>query len=291
MKTWVRKSLSVGVLAAGAVLFGQAAAHADASTSGNFGIGNGTQVFVPIQTVVDVCGNSIGAIGGVAFAGCEGGAGATTAGGASSMTTSDNYGVLNGTQIYAPLQTIISACGNSIGAVGAAAEASCVGGAGGSTGGDDPDGGPDGGYESALVTEKASATRAKHGNAKHINGKKAKGPRGAFADKAGDVMTGGNYGILNGTQVYAPIQTAISLCGNSISAIGGVSFASCEGGAGAENGADEAGSLTTGGNFGLGNGTQIVAPIQTVADISGNAVGAVGGVAFADSVGGAWATQ
>jgi hypothetical protein len=38
---------------------------------------NGTQVYVPVQTVVDVCGNAV-AIGlSAAFAGCEGGADAT----------------------------------------------------------------------------------------------------------------------------------------------------------------------------------------------------------------------
>ena len=129
MKTWVRKSLSVGVLAAGAVLFGQAAAHADASTSGNFGIGNGTQAIAPVQTIADVCGNAASAAGGVSFADCEGGASGMLGEGAGSLTTSDNYGIGNGTQVVAPIQTVADISGNAVSAAGGVAFADSTGGA------------------------------------------------------------------------------------------------------------------------------------------------------------------
>ena len=65
MKTWVRKTLSVGVLAAGALLFAPGAAHADSKqfTGANNGILNGSQVYLPINVPVNIVGNSIAALG------------------------------------------------------------------------------------------------------------------------------------------------------------------------------------------------------------------------------------
>ena len=65
MKTWVRKTLSVGVLAAGALLFAPGAANADVrqSTGDNNGILNGTQIAVPVRVPVNVVGNSLGILG------------------------------------------------------------------------------------------------------------------------------------------------------------------------------------------------------------------------------------
>ncbi|XRQ06527.1 chaplin family protein [Actinomadura welshii] len=40
--------------------------------------------------------------------------------------------------------------------------------------------------------------------------------------------TSGNFGILNGNQVIAPISAAVNVCGNAVSVIG-VSSAQCKG--------------------------------------------------------------
>jgi len=70
MKTWVRKTLSVGILAAGALLFAPGAAHAGGHGNGfaqvtgaNNGILNGTQIGVPINVPINVCGNSLALLG------------------------------------------------------------------------------------------------------------------------------------------------------------------------------------------------------------------------------------
>src|SRR3954462_6664791 len=70
MKTWVRKTLSVGILAAGALLFVPGAAHAGGHGTGtaqvtgaNNGILNGTQIAVPINVPINVCGNALGILG------------------------------------------------------------------------------------------------------------------------------------------------------------------------------------------------------------------------------------
>src|SRR4029453_6205396 len=85
MKTWVRKTLSVGVLAAGALLFAPGAAHAGVSqdTSENNGALNGTQLSAPVNIPVNFVGNAIGVAGEANAAGAgsnwtEGGWGGVT---------------------------------------------------------------------------------------------------------------------------------------------------------------------------------------------------------------------
>ncbi|NUT37443.1 MAG: chaplin, partial [Hamadaea sp.] len=142
MKTWVRRSLNAGALTAGALLVtGTAAgsAHADATlvSSDNIGILNGTQVLLPVQAPIDVCGNAV-AVAGLAAAGCTGGSAATLSpewGWAHYQArTSDNIGILNGTQVIAPIQVPIDVCGNAVGVLGKA-YAGCQGGSSAKIGG------------------------------------------------------------------------------------------------------------------------------------------------------------
>ena len=59
MKTWVRKSLKVGVLSAGIILSAGGAAQADWNTSDNDGILTGNQVLADIDVPINVCGNAL----------------------------------------------------------------------------------------------------------------------------------------------------------------------------------------------------------------------------------------
>ncbi|WP_396445532.1 chaplin family protein [Actinomadura sp.] len=123
----------------------------------------------------------------------------------------------------------------------------------------------------------------------------------------------GNFGLLNGNQVYAPISIPIDVCGNAI-AVAGLAGAQCEGGAsvsshrshggyaadpgyrtaGAWDGGGYGGGwddgkgvdMQTSGNFGIANGNQVYAPISVPIDVCGNAVGALG-LAQAQCEGGA----
>ncbi|MEV7228373.1 MULTISPECIES: hypothetical protein [Polymorphospora] len=327
MKTWVRKSLSVGVLAAGGLLLTQTAASADVITGNNFGIGNGTQAVAPVQAVVDVCGNGVAGAAGVSFAACDGGASATNEG-VGDVVSFDNYGIGNGTQAVAPVQAVADVCGNGVSGAGGVAFAACDGGADASMGEENGNGG---GYYSAreATTErtegrwdKAATNIVSSGNYGILNGTQVYAPiqtvinvcglaipalggvafaecdGGASAEQESTRLEGrrgggtnlvstGNYGIGNGTQVYAPVQTVIDVCGNSVAGLGGVSFAACDGGASAENESRGGTTMLTGDNYGIGNGTQAYTPIQLVGELSGNAVSAAGGVAFAGSEGGA----
>ena len=48
--------------------------------------------------------------------------------------------------------------------------------------------------------------------------------------------TAGNFGVLNGTQVVAPISAAVNVCGNAISVIGIAGSGGCKGDVSANNG-------------------------------------------------------
>jgi hypothetical protein len=139
MKTWVRRSLNAGALTAGALLVTGTAAHADPTlvSSDNFGILNGTQVLLPVQAPIDVCGNAVAVVG-VAGAGCVGGSAATLSpewGWAHyQATTGPNIGIGNGTQVISPIQAPIDVCGNAVGVLGQAF-AGCEGGASATIGG------------------------------------------------------------------------------------------------------------------------------------------------------------
>src|ERR1051326_6677621 len=131
MKTWVRKSLKVGILSAGFLLIGGAAANA-ASTTDNFGILGGNQVQAPITAPISVTGNAIGLLGHASATG-SGSSSAAGAAGTAVGSTSNNYGVASGNQAAVALLAPISVSGNAIGGLGTATAAS--GGAGSSASG------------------------------------------------------------------------------------------------------------------------------------------------------------
>ncbi len=260
MKTWVRKTLSVGVLAAGALLFAPAAAQADTAqvSVDNNGIANGNQAYVPVQVPVNVCGNGVGAVIGVGV-----GVNGICANGAAqdvdhdeeskrtedtAQVSGDNDGILNGNQIYVPVQVPINVCGNGVGVVGVGVGISgaCLNGAA-----QDVD------HEESKRTEDTAQ------------------------------FSGDNDGILNGNQIYVPIQVPINICGNGVGVVGvgvGVSGA-CFNGAVHDADIDEESRKSSrsedtaqisGDNDGILNGNQAYVPIQVPINVCGNGVGVVG---------------
>jgi hypothetical protein len=326
MNTWIRRSLQVGILSAGLVVFGATGAHAtgsDVISSGNVGIGNGTQAVAPIQTPVNACGNAAGAVGS-AEAGCEGGA-QTSSGSANKpdLTSRGNVGIGNGTQAYVPVQAPVNVSGNAATAGGTAA----AGSQGGTAAARKDHAATTAGGSSVSTTGSAVSDAKSTGNVGIGNGSQAIAPvqipanisgnagslygtavavsragvasaseRSKVAKRARitkganagvvDLISAGNVGIGNGNQVHAPIQVPVSVCGNSAGA-SGTAAAACQGtssaGTSSKGGASD---LTSTGNVGIGNGNQVHAPIQVPVNVSGNAVGAVGS-ALAMSMGGA----
>src|SRR4051812_19856243 len=117
MKTWVRKSLNVGVLSAGFLLVAGTAAHADST-----GVGNGNTLDTDIDAPVTVSGNSISALG---LAGAEGGKESATARSAATEGADVyNVGLLSGNVVKTVADAPVNVTGNAVGVAGNAAAAS-----------------------------------------------------------------------------------------------------------------------------------------------------------------------
>lgn len=102
------------------------------------------------------------------------------------VISAGNTGVLNGTQVFAPIQAPINLCGVAA-SVGGDAIAACTGGSAAEL---------EGVYDARLISTN-------------------------------------NHGILNGTQVFAPIQAPINVCGVAAAVLGNAA-AKCKGGASAD---------------------------------------------------------
>ncbi|MGN9908072.1 chaplin family protein [Phytohabitans sp. LJ34] len=266
MKTWVRKTLSVGVLAAGALLFAPSAVQADTAqvSIDNNGIANGNQAYAPIQIPVNVCGNGVGAVIGVGVGingACVNGAAQDVDHRESARTESSrknakrtedtlqfswgNDGIANGNQAYVPVQVPVNVCGNGVGAVigvGVGVNGICANGA-----------------------------------AQDVDHKESK----RTEDTA--QVSGDNDGILNGNQIYVPVQVPINICGNGVGVLGvgaGISGACINSAAQdvdhKESSRTEDTLQWSGDNDGILNGNQIYVPIQVPINICGNGVGVVG---------------
>ncbi|MEU4422894.1 chaplin family protein [Actinoplanes sp. NPDC024001] len=263
-KTWVRKTLSVGVLAAGALLFAPAAAaqaDVDQVTFGNFGGLNGTQVAVPVKVPVNVVGNAIG-VGGVAV---SKGVGANYLESASTgdvdQLSAKNVGLLNGTQVAVPITVPVNVAGNSAAVLGKA-------------------------FSHGVAANRVESAKTEHG--------------WGGGDGVGDVdqISAYNVGALNGTQVAVPITVPINACGNAIAIIGASSANGIcanvvgsqgrkswklegrknraeSGWDGGGNGVGNVGQISTR-NWGALNGTQIAAPITVPINVCGNSLAVLG---------------
>ncbi|MEU8340903.1 chaplin family protein [Spirillospora sp. NPDC048832] len=272
MRMWARNTSRTALVAAGAVAvgaaFGSGAAIADLNTSGNFGVLNGNQAVAPITAPVDVSGNSAGALLGASQARSEGGAKVSGArhAGAGDMHTSGDFSIGGGNQVFAPVTVPLSVCGNSLAIVGLS-QAQCKGGASVSYGHRHG-----GGYRTA---EPAQGARG---------GWDGGGWGGWHGPRHGSMKTSGDFSILGGNQVFAPITAPVSVCGNS-AAVVGISQAQCKGGASVK-GQSKPPKMHTSGNFSILGGNQVFAPITAPISVCGNSL-AVVGVSQAQCKGGA----
>ncbi|WP_017595364.1 chaplin family protein [Nocardiopsis potens] len=129
------------------------------STDGSGGVASGNQIDIPVDTAVNICGNSVAVLGAskaecttiINIIGGDGGDGG------SSPSTGGSGGVASGNQIDIPVKAAVNICGNAVSVLGVA-EAECLekvghpdgddgGGDGGNDDGGNDDGGKDGGGE------------------------------------------------------------------------------------------------------------------------------------------------
>jgi hypothetical protein len=266
MKTWVRKTLNVGALAAGVLLFAPGAAHADVtsqSTGGNIGVLNGTQVYAPVSLPVNLTGNA-DAIGGfsngVGQSGnfIESGTGHRRGPGDRVQQVSQaNVGIGNGTQVYMPFNVPVNMVGNGV---------------------------------SFLGITSAAGT-----GVNRIESGKVEGGRVRGGGKLVGQSSTGNFGILNGTQFYTPINIPVNMCGNSLSVLALTqaqgacvnniesahvtekkSTGHARSAAKTEAGVPDVLTQSSAGNFGILNGTQIAAPINIPVNVCGNSFAFLG---------------
>lgn len=323
MKTWVRRSLNVGVLGAGFLLVSGTAAQADQVSGPNAGIASGNQLSSVLQLPIDISGNAVSVLG-FADAASVGGAGAVNAESApvteAGQVSGFNSGILSGNQVSSVVQVPVSVCGNSVAVLGFA-NAACVGGAGAVNGGggwsnggwdddDDDNGSGSGGYGGSNSGGYGAADdddaygqgggRAnyndEHGRSRggaHGMGAGARnmGGGGALSNGGADQVTGYNAGLISGNQVSSVIQAPIDVSGNAI-ALFGFASASSVGGAGAFNESapvTEAGQVS-GFNAGILTGNQVSSVVQVPISACGNSI-AILGFADASCVGGAGAVN
>ncbi|MEV6487874.1 chaplin family protein, partial [Actinoplanes sp. NPDC051633] len=243
MKTWVRKTLSVGVLAAGALLVASTAAQADVDQNSwdNNGIGNGIQVVSGLSVPVNLVGNAIGVAGEANAAG----SGVNYTEGHRNVTqnSKDNNGALNGLQAYAPVWIPVNAVGNAVSVLGEANAA---------------------GAGVNKRTESTQVTEHKH--------------RDRDRDRGGNGVQNSwdNNGLLNGLQVYAPVDIPINFCGNSIALLGEANAqAVCWNGSTRGRKTEKAQQNTTDNNGAL-NGVQLLSGLHMPINLSGNAIAVAG---------------
>ncbi|GAA3449198.1 chaplin family protein [Dactylosporangium matsuzakiense] len=299
MKTWVRKSLNVGVLSAGVLLVSGGAAHADWTTGYNAGLLNGNQFDTTLQVPVNVCGNSI-AILGFADANCGGGATAIKTESASSTesaTTEDwtsgyNAGVANGNQLDTTLQVPVNVSGNAVSLLGFSSASSSGGAAavkGNVSSDNDNDGWDNGGRRHHRHHNGGNGQG--NGNGGDYNaaanssypGAQANGDyTESAANRTEDWTSGYNAGLLNGNQFDTTLQAPINVSGNAIALLG-FAGAQSQGGAWAVKGesattesATTEASHTTGYNAGLLNGNQLDTTLQLPINLCGNSIAILG---------------
>ncbi len=284
MKTWVRKTLSVGVLAAGALLFAPMAAQADAGqvASDNNGILNATQIIAPLNAPINIAGVGVGILGEGVGSGEAGSWGFGESGDVTQAST-DNNGVANGTQAYLPVNVPVNIAGIGVGVLG---EGTGEGSAWSKT---------------ESKTESGDVTQAATDNNGVANATQAYLPvnlpiniagvgigilgegwgEGTASSKAesaksGDVTQAStdNNGVANGTQVYSPLNLPINIAGVGLGVLGegsGTGTASSESG----NSAEDTTQVSSDNN-GVANGTQVHAPVNAPVCVAGIGIGVLG---------------
>jgi hypothetical protein len=263
MKTWVRKSLNVGVLSAGFLLVAGTAAHADSTTGTNAGAATGNQLDSKLIAPVGAEANSLGLFGvaGTEGASTEGAVADNAAGG--DWTSGFNAGVLTGNQVGTTVQAPVNVSDNAVALLGfatAGGDSSESATESGATASNAGGGTMTTGTNSGVLTGNQASTVVQVpvnacGNAISVLGFADASCGGATATNGGGegaMTTGFNSGTGTGNQITNVLQAPINLCGNAV-AVGGFASADCDGGATATNGGSTGGG-TGGGDGGTGNG-------------------------------------
>jgi hypothetical protein len=246
MKTWARKTLSIGVLAAGALLLAPAAAQADDSQTAvaNRGILSGNNSVISVMIPVNAAGNGIGVAGEGQGAGSaanyvteSGNRRDRDRGGRDVRQVSAfNRGIGSGNNTYVPVQLPINIVGNGVGVLGY---------------------GEGRGAAANHLRESGKVTEGGHND-------RDRGGRGS------DQVSAGNGGILSGNNTKVPVTAPINICGNGVGILG---FGDGRGACANYVEGTKGGRQISAGNRGIGSGNNTSIPVFAPININGNAVG------------------
>jgi hypothetical protein len=304
MKTWVRKTLSVGVLTAGALLLAPTAAQAAdiqqaSSNDGDTdGILNNAQIAAPIDIPVNLCSIAVGVLGdGYAASECSNDLPehSITQGGGGG----DVDGIANNLQAAVPISVPVNVIGVAAGILGDAS-AEGVGKNGGHAtessqveehgkaqgknwGSADVDGIGNNLQVFAPIHVPVNAGGIAIGDAKSAaklsNGGWAKGHGAGEGTAITQGVGGGDTdGVLNNAQVAVPVNVPINLCGVAVGLLGdGEAAADCNnasGGGWGEHGITQ--GVGGGDTDGILNNLQVAVPVDVPINICGVAAGVLG---------------
>ncbi|MBR8743315.1 hypothetical protein [Nocardiopsis sp. MG754419] len=288
MRKWAGTSAKTVLMAAGFVALGSgvALADSDAATSGNGSLLGGNQAVVNGDVPVNVTGNAVGAVAGIAGASSTGSDAKVIDHHHNEVHTSGNGSVLGGNQLVIDGDIPVNVTGNAVGAVGGVAGAS------------------------STASDSKVLHEAGHGH--------------KYDDP--EIATSGNGSLLGGNQIVGDLDVPVNVSGNAVGAVGGVAGAAATDAdaivrdhqsapvehqsapltatdlvtevtenaqilpdtSGVDAGVlrqsapvREHQSIATSGNGSLVGGNQLVGDLDVPVNVAGNAVGAVGGVAGA----------
>ncbi|GAB2483365.1 ligand-binding sensor protein [Nocardiopsis aegyptia] len=282
--------------------------HPDIATSGNGSLGGGNQLVGDADVPVNISGNAIGAVAGVA------GAAATDSDaivheshghhrhGDPDIATSGNGSILGGNQGVLDLDVPVNVAGNAVGAVGGMAGAAATdsdaivheghgrhghhdhGGNGGDNGYRAHQSGATDLAPADLVGEVVSGVQPlpdTSGVDMGVARQSAPAERQHQSWGQPDVATSGNGSVLGGNQAVADLDVPVNVTGNAVGAVGGVAGAATTDSDAIVHEDDT--DVATSGNGSLVGGNQLVGHADVPVNVAGNAVGAVGGIAGASS--------
>ncbi|PWV51084.1 hypothetical protein [Nocardiopsis sp. L17-MgMaSL7] len=261
--------------------------HNEVHTSGNGSILGGNQLVVDGDIPVNVTGNAIGAVGGVAGAASTGSDskvlehGHGHKHGEPDIATSGNGSLIGGNQIVGDLDIPVNVSGNAIGAVGGVAGAAAT----------DAD---------AIVRQSHEAPGVEHQSAPITATdlvSEAVSNAQILPDTSGidagilrqsapvrehqSIATSGNGSVLGGNQAVVDLDVPVNVAGNAIGAVGGVAGAAATDSDAVVKEAQR--DIATSGNGSVLGGNQLVADADVPVNVAGNAVAAVAGVAGASA--------
>ncbi|KIH97554.1 hypothetical protein LP52_18650 [Streptomonospora alba] len=206
MRTWVRTSAKTAVLTAGFVALGAGVTFADShpTTTGNGSALSGNQLVGNLDVPVNVSGNAVGGVLGVAGAASHGDGAAVVDSGGSGPHTSGNGSLLSGNQAVLDGDVPVNVSGNAVGAV--------------------------------LGTA---------GAASHGSGSAVVEGDGGHHHRGDTVSSSGNGALASANQIVADLDVPVNASGNAVGAVAGVAGAA----------ANDTGALVAeGGHHGKGHG-------------------------------------